>query len=208
MQNMQNMQNMMQPTEDVIGIRFTAEPTAENIAHCSELSAAFFAALVERHCVTYHQILYPYADALSLSGRPDTRSTRIFGTHMLLRRIDRAQAESVMKECFPNGGTQYEITEIPLYEGAAMSAEIAQFLRVQKECLLPSAGEFADMLGGYVAHWRIRESARVFASFSEMAYRRAKGEICGLYGGRLILTPACDCAEAIQKIFTRKTGCK
>ena len=194
--------------ETVTAIRFIVEPTAESISLCSELSAGFFTALVRNHPVTFNQILYPYADALSRSGRPGTERTRVFGTHILLRHVELPLVSAAMAESLPTGAPQWELVELPVCEGAVMSSDAAEFLRTQAECSLPSAGNFADMLSGYVPHWRIRECARVFASFSEMSYRRAKGEIIGLLGGRLVLTPQCECPDAIAAIFTQKTGVK
>ena len=189
--------------EAVTGIRFTVEPTAESISRCSELSGCFLSALVRNHPVTFNQILYPYADALSLSGRPGTESTRIFGTHLLLHNVECAAA---LAESLPCGGPDWELVELPVCDGAVMSSDVAEFLRAGAECSLPSVGNFPEMLGGFVSHWRIRECARLFASFSEMSYRRAGGEIVGLLGGRLILTPQCDCQEVLSAIFTQKTG--
>lgn len=201
----------MERKERITGLRFSVPPTEENIAICSALSANLLKALVERHHVAYNQLLYPYADALSLSGAPGTQSTRIFGTHLLLRNIPNELLNAVMQQCFtdenaPNTPPEQEIVEFSLTEGAAKSSDVVGFLREGETCPLPSAGDFGGMLGGYLPHWRIRECARYFASFSEMSYRRAKGEIVGLYGGRLILTRQCDCPEAIAAIFAQKTG--
>ena len=192
--------------ESITGIRFTAEPTAEVIKECSCLSAAYLRYLTETRAAVYNQILYPYADTLSLSGMPGAESTRIFGTHMLLRGIGAAEAEAAAAEVLPSEAPPREYRAFTLTDGAAKSADIAAFLREGAESGLPSVGDFSEMLGGYVTHWRIRECARVYASFSEMAYRRAKGEIIGLCGGRLILTPECDCREALSSILTQKTG--
>lgn len=192
--------------ESITGIRFIVRPETENIKKCAELSAAFFRALVNERQLPYNRILYPYADALSLSGRPGTESTRIFGTHILLRGVTAELAQSVTESCLPPDAPAREYREFPMYDGAAMSSDLAQFLQTPAESALPSVGSFAQMLGGYVTHWRIRECARVFASFSEMAYRRAKGEIAGLQGGSLILTPSCDCRQDLLHILTQKTG--
>ena len=191
--------------ERILGIRFIAEPTAENISRCSAYSARFFSVLVKDQQITYNQILYPYADALSLSGRTGTESTRVFGTHILLRNVDSSRASAVLAECLPSEA-RWELEELPVSDGAAMSQDIAAFLQTSADCELPFVGEFSAMLGGFVTHWRIRECARVFASFTEMSYRRAKGELIGLHGGRLLLTPECDCPEALAGIFTQKTG--
>ncbi len=187
------------------------EPSERAIQRCSELSAVFFSALVQRHNITYNQILYPYADALSLCGNPGTMSTRIFGTHILLRGVEVQVITNVMEEILSSGGLgnsalSYDVVEFRLYDGAALACDMAEFLCGEEG--LRSVGDFGGMLGGFVAHWRIRECARVFASFSEMAYRRAKGAVCGLYGGRLVLSSECDCAEALSEIFTQKTGCR
>ena len=191
--------------ESIIGIRFIVQPTPENIVGCSECSAGFFSRLVKEHRVTFNRILYPYGDALSLSGKPGTESTRVFGTHILLRNVTCSLASTALTECLP-AGARWELVEFPLTDGAVLSRDVAEFLSAGGECRLPAAGEFSLMFGGYVAHWRIRECARVFASFTEMSYRRAKGELVGLLGGRLILTEECDCAEALSAIFTQKTG--
>ena len=201
----------METKESITGLRFIAEPTQENVAQCSEQSARLLRTLVERHNITYNQILYPYADALSLSGVAGTQSTRIFGTHILLRNVPKELIDNVMHECFTEEKSQIpvfhrEIVEFPLTDGMVKSSDIAEFLGVKQELPLPWAGEFAGMLGGWLPHWRIRECARYFASFSEMSYRRAKGEIVGLYGGRLILTPECNCPDDLAAIFTQKTG--
>lgn len=190
--------------ETITGVRFVCQPTAAEITRCSELSARFLTVLTGEHRVTFNQILYPYADALSLSGKPGTESTRIFGTHMLLRGIPPRLIESVLNELLPEDDLRYTVTPFAMYDGAAKASDVAAFLRC--ESTLPGAGEFGNMLSGYVTHWRIRECARVYASFSEMAYRRAKGAISGLLGGRLILSGECDCREAVAAIFTQKTG--
>ena len=202
----------MEHKESMIGLRFVAEPTEENIQRSAELSERLLRTLVKEHNLTYNQILYPYADALSLSGMKGTESTRIFGTHILLRNISAEQLHHVMSICFTDEAGQsipipHEIIEIPLTEGSAKTADVERFLKAGKPPQLRSVGEFSEMLGGYVRHWRIREAARIYASFSEMSYRRAKGEILGLCGGKLILTNACDCPEAVAAIYTQKTGC-
>lgn len=200
----------MVPRERITGVRFTAPPTQENIMKCSELSAAFLRTLVEEQAITYNQILYPYADALSLSGAPGTESTRIFGTHMLLRNVTSEQINAVMQECFTakNMATsdQFEAINIPLTESTAKSSDVVSFLAAEEECALPTVGDFTKMLAGWLPHWRIRENSRIFASFSEMAYRVSKCQVIGLYGGKLILTHQCDCSEALSAIFTQKTG--
>ena len=200
----------MECKDRIIGIRFTAPPTQENVIRCSELSAAFLNALVKRCNITYNQILYPYADALSLSGAEGTESTRIFGTHILLRNIQDEAIETVMQQCFTAENQpvtdKYEALDLPLTDSAAKSSDIAEFLSAGEEFGLPWVGDFTGMLAGWLPHWRIRESARNFASFSEMAYRRSGRQVIGLYGGKLILTPQCDCPEALSEIFTQKTG--
>ena len=196
--------------EEIIGLRLIAAPTEDNLSFCSRLSAKVMSELVKRRNVLFNQILFPYADALSLSGKPGTQSTRIFGTHMLLRNVTRKLVEEVIQNCFTEEGLilppEYEIVEFNLTDGAAKAADLAGFLNKGEECSLPGAGNFAGMMSGYLPHWRIRERARVFASFSEMAYRIARGEISGLYGGRLILTPQCRCWDAIESVFVQKTG--
>ena len=194
--------------ESIIGIKFDTESACDRIKCCSELSAFFFTQLVKNHKVTYSQILYPYADALSISGNPGAKSTRIFGTHILLRGVDPTVIKSVLDAIMETDACErsYELVEFRIYDGAVMAVDIAEFLNVTSS--LPGVGEFSAMMGGFVPHWHIRECARVFASFSEMAYRRAKGAICGLEGGRLIVSDECDCAEALCEIFTQKTGCR
>ena len=201
----------METKERMTGLRFAVQPTRENIAQCSELSAKLLRELVERHKITYNQILYPYADALSLSGAAGTQSTRIFGTHILLRNVPDEIIENVNPKNLTDDNVQnplpeYETETLPLTEGAVKSTDIAKFLTEGKQPEFPSAGDFAKLLSGWLPHWRIRECSRIFASFSEMAYRRAKGQVIGLYGGKLILTPECDCQEALGAIFTQKTG--
>ena len=193
--------------EKITGIRFITEPTPENISLCSEYSIRFFSGLMKEHGVIFNQILYPYADALSLSGKPGTESTWVFGTHILIRNVEGGAASSILEEIKPCQAG-WELEELPVIDGEAMSRDIAEFLGADEECQLPAVGEFSRMLGGFVPHWRVREAARLFASFTEMSYRRSKGELVGLLGGRLILTPECDCSEALSSIFTQKTGVK
>ena len=194
--------------ESIIGIRFDTALTEEKIALCSELSARLFADLTGKGRV-FGQILYPYADTLSLSGRPGTQSTRIFGTHMLLRNIPPEAVASSLESLavgFPEGIPPIASMSFSLTEGSARAGDIAAFLDTPDE--LPSVGDFGAMLSGYVRHWRIRECARIFASFSEMAYRASRGEAIGLQGGRLILKTAFPPEQLppIRDIFTLKTG--
>lgn len=193
--------------EQIIGIRLIAEPTGEQTARCSEISSLIMKTLMAKHKITYNQILYPYADALSLSGKPGTESTRVFGTHMLLRNVPEEWLTEALAECACD--IPCELMQFPLTEGAAMSDDIQAFLQsgeaAGSEANLPQVGEFGRMLSGYVPHWRIRECSRVFASFCEMAYRRAHGKIAGLSGGSLLLFPFSD-PSVVGAIFTEKTG--
>lgn len=201
----------MNGMERITGLRITAAASPEQIRVSGELSRKIMERLIKQYSFTYNQILYPYADALSLSGAEGTESTRIFGTHMLLRNVAPEEIKDVMQQCFTEEKSQMqpidsEIVTFSLTEGAVSSTEIAGFLSEEKAIDLMWVGDFSKMLSGWLPHWRIRECARVYASFSEMSYRRAKGEIVGLYGGRLILTDRCDCREALSEIFTQKTG--
>jgi hypothetical protein len=194
--------------ESIIGIRFVTTLTEENIILCSELSARLLSDLTGKGCV-FGQILYPYADTLSLSGNPGAKSTRIFGTHLLLRNIS-PEAVAASLDSLAGGMAEeippMESIAFPLTEGSARAGDIAAFLDTPDE--LPSVGDFGGMLSGYVRHWRIRECARIFASFSEMAYRAGRGGAIGLQGGRLILKSSFPPEQlpAIRDIFTLKTG--
>ena len=195
--------------ESVIGIRLVIPPTEEGTTFCSGLTAKVLRVLIAEKNVLYQQILYPYADALSLSGRRGTESTGIFGTHTLLRNIDGAAVEEAIARVRETEGCltpPCEITSFTLTDGSVKSSDVAAFLRCNAGTLA-GAGDFSAMLSGYLPHWRIRECARVFASFSEMAYRAAGGCVCGLLGGRLILTRDASPTEAAS-IFTLKTGCQ
>ena len=208
--------------ERVIGIRFRVPPEPDAVAACSELSWRFFRRLIGNRRAVFNQILFPYADALSVSGNPGTESTRVFGTHILLRNIPPEAAAGSLEssredftETAPESLPPYEIIEFPLTDGCVMSADIAEFLSPAEEFPSPAApdgmtqaGDFSLMLGGFLPHWRIRECARIFASFTEMAYRATHGEISGVYGGSLLLPSASPCLPAVREIFSIKTGCK
>ncbi|MBQ1441646.1 MAG: hypothetical protein IIZ08_06990 [Clostridia bacterium] len=192
--------------ERITGIRYITEPAAEEIKRRSEYSAEFLNALIKRGQITYNQILYPYADALSLSGGEGTESTRIFGTHILLRNVEESAACEAMGEAMRERGAEYELTEFTMYEGAVMAADVREFLKKGSDKALNCAGDFGELLTGYARHWRIRECARIYASFCEMAYRRTKGGIAGLCGGKLIILTGEEGLREAAEIYVQKTG--
>lgn len=205
--------------ENIIGIKFNIACTPQNIAVCSEISAECCRCLMQNYPVTYSQILYPYADALSLSGRKGTEGTRIFGTHAIFRCINaNALSEAVgfgvksaaekfaleqaeVKEKFPT-----EFTEFSLTDGSVSAGQLHEFLHADGE-EFAAVGDFGRMLSGFMTHWRIREAARVFASFSEMSYRQSGGRVYGLAGGKLAVSRECEDIAALEEIFRQKTGC-
>lgn len=205
--------------ENIIRIKFNIAYTPQNIAVCSEISAECCRCLMQDYPVTYSQILYPYADALSLSGKKGTEGTRIFGTHAIFRGINADSLinavefgiksaaekfgldEAEVKEKFPA-----EITEFMLTDGSVSAGQIHEFLRAESG-EFAAVGDFGKMLSGFMPHWKIREAARVFASFSEMSYRKSGGRVYGLAGGKLAVSGECDDIAALEDIFRQKTGC-
>ncbi|MDD6396180.1 MAG: hypothetical protein PUB37_08410 [Firmicutes bacterium] len=203
----------------IIGIKFNIACTPQNIAVCSEISAECCRCLMQNYPVTYSQILYPYADALSLSGRKGTEGTRIFGTHAIFRGVDidvmneavgfgvKSAAEKFaldpaeVKEKFPA-----EFTEFSLTDGSVPAVQLHEFLYAEGG-EFAAVGDFGRMLSGFMPHWRIREAARVFASFSEMSYRKSGGRVFGLAGGKLAVSRECENIAALEDIFRQKTGC-
>ena len=97
-------------------------------------------------------------------------------------------------------------TDFSLTEGSVAAEEINDFLKDENQ--LTTVGDYGITLSGFVPHWRIREASKTFGSFSEMAYRRSKGAVCGLSGGKLVLKSGCDCVEDLTEIFFQKTGCR
>lgn len=211
--------------ETVIGIRWgNGCPCREvDVALCSHASWQLLRGLTRLYPVTYSQILFPYADALSLSDRKGTESTRIFGTHLLLRGIGEETGKALLAEgrAFLEG-TGYaaqsglsrrlapQLTELPLTDGRVCADDVAVFLAA--ECGgLYAVGNFADMLSGFVPHWRIREAARMYASFTEIAFRQTGGALSGLCGGRVVLRGSGADRDALlpllRETYFQKTGC-
>lgn len=197
-----------------MGLKFGGDGfvgTEQNIAMCSAISRGVFRYLINNCPVTFHQILYPYADMLSLSCNPGTESTRIFGTHMILGGIEEDFVAAALFDGFASvadNGRQPDVTvhHFRLNDGCPTVEEIAAFLECDSD--VPTVGDFAKMLGGFVSHWHIREAAKVFASFSEMSYRVSTGAVCGLAGGQLALRRDIDpnVMEEIRQICFQKTG--
>lgn len=200
--------------ERIIGIKFGSGEFVYDEQHieiCSVISRSVFQYLIDNCPVTFNQILYPYADMLSLSYQRGTESTKIFGTHMILRGIEEDFVASALfhgLEAVTDNDWQPDVTvhHFWLNDGCAAAEEIAAFLECG--CDVPTVGDFAKMLSGFVAHWRIREAAKVFASFSEMSYRVSKGAVCGLAGGRLALRWDIEphIIEKLNNICFQKTG--
>lgn len=204
--------------ENIIGIKFNVKCTPQNIEICSEISVCCCRCLMQDYPVTYSQILYPYADALSLSNKKGTEGTRIFGTHMIFRGVDREILESAIEFGVRYAADKFnienelkenfisEFVQFDLIDGNAAASEIHQFLSLES-CETVTVGNFGLMLSGFLPHWRIRESSRIFASFAEMSYRKSNGKVCGLAGGSLALSEECDCMDELINIFHQKTGC-
>ncbi len=205
--------------DKIIGIKFNIANTPQNIAVCSEISAECCRCLMQEHLVTYSQILYPYADALSLSGRKGTEGTRIFGTHAIFHGIDaeiltaavefgiKSAAEKFeLDEAVLRQDFSAELTEFTLTDGSVPAGQLREFLRTE-DGEFAAVGDFGKMLSGFMPHWKIREAARVFASFSEMSYRKSGGRVYGLSGGKLAVSRDCDDIAALEDIFSQKTGC-
>lgn len=205
--------------EKVIGMKFNIEYTPQNIALCSAISAGCCRCLMQNYPVTYSQILYPYADALSLSGKKGAEGTQIFGTHAIFRGIDSDALKNSVKCGIKSVNGKFELDEAEIEEkftvefiefnlidGNVTATHIREFLK--SECSeIVTVGDFGAMLSGFTTHWRIREAARIFASFAEMAYRKSGGIVCGLVGGKLVLDGKCDCMNELEDIFFQKTGC-
>ena len=211
--------------ETIIGIQWGGG--AHNEYSESEVALCSFASWRMLHClmdfpVTYSQVLFPYADALSLSEKKGTESTRVFGTHLLLRNVSEEAVEKMLdsgreflSELCYDSETDFpqrlapQVTAFSLNEGSVCADDLAAFL--QGECgEWQTVGDFSKMLSGFVPHWRIREAARVYASFTEIAYRQSRGAIAGLCGGRAVLRDGCGDAlkDELEKLFYQKTGCR
>ena len=148
----------METKERMTGLRFAVQPTRENIAQCSELSAKLLRELVERHKITYNQILYPYADALLLSGAAGTQSTRIFGTHILLRNVP----DEIIENVNPKG----TIT-LSSPEGEDRSLK-AQLRAAEKAILQKTLAETGSTLEGK------RTAAGILGISESTLYRRLR----------------------------------
>lgn len=190
--------------EKILGLRFGGSDfgyNEQNIKICSAVSQNMLQYLIDNYPVTFNQILYPYADMLSLSCKNGSESTQIFGTHLILRGVEEEFVAEVLFHGLQSAAEHEWQPDVIVHhfgtvDGCAAAEEIAAFL--QCDCTVLTVGDFAQMLGGFVPHWRIREAAKAFASFSEMSYRVSKGAICGLAGGRLALR------EDIEPIVTEK----
>ncbi len=205
--------------ESIIGIKFNISHTPQNIKVCSEISAECCSYLMRNCPITYSQILYPYADALSLSGKKGAEGTRIFGTHAIFHGIHADELNVAVEFGIKFVSEKLEIDEDVL--AASFSAEITEFMltdsSVSAEQLheflhtesgeLTLVGDFGKMMSGFMPHWRIREAARVFASFSEMSYRKSGCKVYGLAGGKLVVDNECANIAALEDIFHQKTGC-
>ena len=203
--------------ENIIGIKFRTECISRNVPLCSLASVECFRCLMRDYPVTYSQILYPYADALSLSNVKGTEGTRLFGTHALFHGIEpevlKCAAEygikSATEQLQLNSGDItddffVDIVEFELIDGNVAAGDIREFLKCPSDMV--TAGDFGAMLSGFMPHWKLREAARVFASFVEMAYRKSGGAACGLLGGKLAINGDCGCLDEINDIFYQKTG--
>lgn len=203
--------------EEIIGIKLGGndfEYTEHNIYMCSSISRYMLKYIIDNYPLTFNQILYPYADMLSLSGKVGTESTQIFGTHIILRNVCGDIVSSLLEYCvksaidMTNGVIQPGTVQFSLSEGCVAAEDIAEFLKC--ECSVQTVGDFGKMLNGFVPHWRIREAAKAFASFSEMSYRISNGAVCGLSGGRLALRDSFNMCrvDEIKKVCFQKTGCR
>lgn len=200
--------------EQILGVRFGGHDFVydeQQIAACSLISCGVLRYLVDNYPVTLNQILFPYADMLSLSGKNGSESTQIFGTHMILRGVEEDFVAAALFDGLSSAAEHDRQPDVIVHHfstvgGCAAAEEIAAFLKC--DGIVPTVGDFAQMLGGFVSHWRIREAAKAFASFSEMSYRVSKGAIVGLAGGRLTLREnvAPTVMGKLQSICYQKTG--
>lgn len=200
--------------ERLLGLRFGGGDLVydgEHIAICSLASRVMLWHLMDNCPVTFSQLLYPYADALSLSGKNGTESTQIFGTHLILRGVEEVSVAAALADglaAAAERGWEPDVIVHHFYmaDGCAAAAEIAAFLACR--CEGETVGDFGGMLGGFVPHWRIREAAKVFASFSEMTYRLTKGGVYGLAGGKLLLHDGLPtaCIEKVRTVCFQKTA--
>lgn len=200
--------------EKLLGLRFGGRDLLYDearISACSLASRVALRHLVDNYPVTFGQVVFPYADMLSLSGKTGTESTQIFGTHLILRGVEEEFVAAALSEglaAAAESGWQPDVVVHHFYtmDGCAAAEEIAAFLACH--CEGQTVGDFAGMLGGFVPHWRIREAAKAFASFSEMAYRITKGGVCGLAGGTLALRGGLfpECVEKVRDVCFQKTG--
>lgn len=183
----------------------------QHITTCSLISRGVFRYLIDNYPVTLNQILFPYADMLSLSGNRGSESTQIFGTHLILRGVEEAfVAEALFHGLQSVAEHEWQpdviVHHFGRVDGCVAAEEMAAFL--QCNSTVPTVGDFAKMLGGFVPDWGIREAAKAFASFSEMSYRVSKGAICGLAGGCLALREDIDptVTQKLRDICYQKTG--
>ena len=202
--------------ENLLGLRFFGADVVydgQKIEICSLASRVALRYLADHYPVTLNQMVFPYADRLSLSGKPGSESTQLFGTHLILRNVAEeavaeALSEGLSATAAANGDWQPDVVvhHFGMSDGCAAAEEIAAFLECS--CDGTTVGDFAGMLGGFLPHWRIREAAKEFASFSEMAYRVTKGGVYGLAGGALLLHDglASDVIDRVRDVCWQKTG--
>ena len=183
----------------LVGLRFAGAVPAER---CSEYMKRTLAALVGECGITYNMILFPYADTLLLSEQ-DKRGN-FFGTHAVLCGVSAQQlaraAASACGDMLPRldpRAVRLECTR------EALRAFLDTGAGGDERCLY---GGIAELTGGRLRPWNIREAARDLCSFCEQAVRMDGVEISGLVGGSVCARVAPEAVEAFAALYTAKTG--
>ncbi len=163
----------MNGIDGITGLRINAAADSDG----SALMVSCLRWLMRNHPLTYNQILYPYADALSLSEDESVRGAHayIFGTHAIFCGVEECvlnqAAEFVSKQ---SEGVSAELVKISGDDFADADA-LRDFLRAERLAELSdgrgviSAGDYGGALVGNMPHWRIREESKYFAARIEKA---------------------------------------
>lgn len=178
--------------QNIIGLRLEGGSAGE----CSESARRILSSL-SVNGVTYNQMLFPYADSLTLSGGVPG----MFGSHILLWDVDpRLLARCTVRSCG-------DAVSARAREYRCSARELAGFFE-ERPCSPPQgymlAGRFSDMLAGAVSPWAIRGRARVMCSFAEHTARLKGARVGGFCGDRLAVSGVPE--SEIINIFESKTG--
>lgn len=189
----------------------TAVMKAENteeLKKCAWLQREMFLFLMKDSPVTYAQILFPYADERSVFTARELEEKPLFGTHAVFCGVERemlAFASDAARKAFFDAFSE----EAPTVEIKTISREkssVERFLgrKVMKGAL--NSGFFAAAIPSQCEHWQIRDAARRFASFVDIAESKSKGAAVGMLGGRLIMETEKDFSKTADKLYRMKTG--